>query len=241
MKVALLLYGQPRFLDRPEVLDAYNRFIFNSYQTDVFAQCWFDSAGNYGNPSSWASNHGAKHHIPDNAPQQIMDLYNPVSLLVEKPQRFIPDQLNIGVFEKRFSGNEFFSLDNISNTVSQIKALDNVCQMAYNATNHYDAYVLGRYDAVLDNFPDLMTLKSGKFYMPMNGHFNDLVNIFSHHFLNDNHNPFYSLWWRILHDRLLNEKVELPIPEMYKYEHFKESYGLEYIERYPMYAHVIRN
>lgn len=241
MKVALLLYGQPRFLNRPEVLDAYNRFIFNSYPTDVFAQCWFDPAGNYGKPSSWAHNHGANHHIPDNASQQIMDLYNPVSLLVEKPQRFVPANKIIQILNRRFSGNEYYSLDNISNICSQIKALDNVCRLAYNSNVSYDFYVLARYDAILDNFPDLSTLESDKFYMPMNGHFNDLVNVFSGHFLNQTDNPFYNLWWMILHNVSLNEKIELPIPEMYKYEYFKQKYGTDCIERYPMYAHVIRN
>lgn len=239
MKVALLLYGQPRFVDRGVVFQNHKDLILDRYDTDVFAQCWHSPYHDYEKMSSWAREHGAYETpcIPDDAPQQIIANYDPIRISVDRPLKCEINDNVFNVLEQRFTGNSYYSHENINNIFSQITALDRVCNLLYHEQN-YDFHILARYDAILENMPDLHTLDSGKFYLPHGGHFNDLVHIFGSAFLWPN--PFAGLADRVVNDFSLAKRIELPIPELYKYEQFTERYGADKLERIGMYAHVIR-
>ena len=45
MKVALLFFGQPRYLDDDRAYNDYKRLILDRYDTDVYIHTWFDEAG----------------------------------------------------------------------------------------------------------------------------------------------------------------------------------------------------
>ena len=53
MKVALLFFGQPRYLDDDRAYNDYKRLILDRYDTDVYIHTWFDEAGGKYDVSTW--------------------------------------------------------------------------------------------------------------------------------------------------------------------------------------------
>ena len=47
MKVALLLYGQPRNIDNMKVIESHKNLIINKYDADVFCHTDYSDAGTY--------------------------------------------------------------------------------------------------------------------------------------------------------------------------------------------------
>ena len=54
MRVAVLLFGQPRYCDDPKP-QKFLKGIIEKYNADVYAHAWFESKGEY-QISSWAVN-----------------------------------------------------------------------------------------------------------------------------------------------------------------------------------------
>ena len=236
MKVALILYGQPRFVDRPDVIFNHRVNIIGEYSTDVFAQMWFSPEDSYGPTASWADFHGADHIIPSNAEYIVANKWLPKKMRVDHPRTFYMSEEVRQILDNRFMGNQFYSHSNISNICSQMMAIDRAMKLAYEDETEYDFYVLARYDATLVRFPDLTTLDREFFYLPHGGHFNDLVHIWSNK--QRFGRIFEGLVDRVLDDATLAREIELPIPELYKFEAFRPVF--DYAKKIDMYADVIR-
>ena len=90
MKVALLFFGQPRYLDDDRAYNDYKRLILDRYDTDVYIHTWFDEAGGKYDVSTWDQMHGAKNAVilPDSI-ERLKKMYNPKVLVHEKPQKFV--------------------------------------------------------------------------------------------------------------------------------------------------------
>ena len=54
MKVALLFYGQPRYVDNEEVYNSYKSNILDKYDTDVFCHTWWSETEKEYDYSSWS-------------------------------------------------------------------------------------------------------------------------------------------------------------------------------------------
>lgn len=250
-KVALLLYGQPRFVDRMEVFYSHKKDIISKYETDVYCQMWYDPDGEYENLSSWAAEKAGfdKPKIPLNAPMLVSEMYRPVSMRIDRPLLEVDFEPDVEEYlVERWKGNEFFSIGNMKNIVSQLAAIDYVWDLAVSPYYwDYDYFVLARYDAVLDRFPEnLEELDRKKFYLPEGGHFNDLVHVFGGEFVDDygdydtKSSPF-CYWKDMMIHQYVHGDVELPIPELYKLSMFQRSdYPESTLTKHPMYAHVIR-
>lgn len=237
MKVALLLYGQPRFVQRKDVFMNHRELVIEPYGAKVYAQMWFSPNARYTHLPSWVQNKNGWEEnppIPHTAPRNVLD-YNPERMLVEKPITNPLSSEVISVLNDRFQGNEFFSETNMINIRSQCKAIENACNLLKPDKNHVDIVVMARYDAKITQFPDLNEIDPSFFHLPEGGHFNDLVHVFGVDFLD----VFDGLADAI--DTVeLNQEVELPIPEMYKYFWFRRKGLLSRMKKLPMYAHVIR-
>jgi len=53
MKVALALFGQPRFVDNQQIIDTYKQVILDRYDTDVFGHMWWKEEDGEYDYSSW--------------------------------------------------------------------------------------------------------------------------------------------------------------------------------------------
>lgn len=251
MKVALMLYGQPRFADRHSVFQSHMDYIINKYDTDVFAHMWLaNKIEDYGPTSTWALTHKADYKIPEDASNIIRKRYNPVRMVIDRPQFYrVNDDVN-KILIKRFIDNQYFSGNNMSNIISQCVSIDRVLQLVEDYIdygNHntnfikYDYFILARYDATLVNFPDLHSLDPTKFYVPNGGHFNDLVNISGQFWYYDY--TYKDLGWNIKNIDKNSENIELPIPELYKHQSFFHNIpnANDILTKIDMYANVIRS
>lgn len=240
MKVALVLYGQPRFVDRDDVFWNHMETVIHPYKADVYAQMWHDPDidPDYGHTSSWALDHEANYKIPDNAPELILERYCPERMSVDRPIFELPEEEVLKVLERRFSGNHYYSRDNMINIISAGTAMSRACSLA---GNDYNWYVVARYDAFLRNMPNLYDLDTGKYYLPRLGDFNDLVGIFSSRFMCPN--PYYMTPILAKKSVDLAKEIKLPIPELYKMQSVLMSISGSHrtIEKCDVYADVIRN
>lgn len=239
MKIALILYGQTRFIDRDSVIESHQKDILSKYDTDVYAHMWFDQDHNYGEISSWAASAGTVLTIPIDSPQIVLEKYKPIRLQIDKPDTYEVSEGVKSVLDRRFSKNPYYSTVNMSNIISQAISLDRACNLVY-TDKQYDFCVLARYDAILTGFPKLDTLDKKLFHIPIgNGSgFSDLIHVFSDKFLNPS--PFTGLADRIMNDEKMHEEVDHPIPETYKFINFRDNFEVKDLVRMGMDGKVIR-
>ena len=133
MKVALLFFGQPRYLDDDRAYNDYKRLILDRYDTDVYIHTWFDEAGGKYDVSTWAQMHGAKNAVilPDSI-ERLKKMYNPKVLVHEKPQKFeLPPECKAFVDEKFTDKHPegHWNPGNYSNIMSQLKTIQRVAQL----------------------------------------------------------------------------------------------------------------
>lgn len=241
MKVALLFFGQPRYLDDDRAYNDYKRLILDRYDTDVYIHTWFDEAGGKYDVSTWAQMHGAKNAVilPDSI-ERLKKMYNPKVLVHEKPQKFVlPPECKAFVDEKFTDKHPegHWNPGNYSNIMSQLKTIQRVAQLYEETGDKHDIIVLARLDTWLENFPDdLSALDPSKFYLP--GHHNrfpDVIHICGRRYLgwmknafNDINNPrvFHNIWE--------------PSPEAFKGMAFLLRYRQSDLSPNPMNAHTIR-
>jgi len=236
MKVALILYGQPRFIQRDDVYKSHiDNIVYKYDDVDIYAHMWWHPFDHFGTTSSWAKDHGTQDFMscPIDAPALIATKYHPKRMLIMPPQRFEPEPQTKQILESRFTGNKYFSWENWSNIASQLTALQEASLLVEQA-NQYDWLVMARYDALLENFPDLTTLEPG-FYCPQGGHFNDLIHVYK-----PVYNEFFNYLASAANDPWILNKIDLPIPELFKYWHYQSCFMQE-PKKIGMYAHVIRN
>ena len=241
MKVALLFFGQPRYLDDDRAYNDYKRLILDRYDTDVYIHTWFDEAGGKYDVSTWAQMHGAKNAVilPDSI-ERLERMYNPKVLVHDKPQKFeLPPECKAFVDEKFTDKHPegHWNPGNYSNIMSQLKTIQRVAQLYEETGDKHDIIVLARLDTWLENFPDdLSALDPSKFYLP--GHHNrfpDVIHICGRRYLgwmknafNDINNPrvFHNIWE--------------PSPEAFKGMAFLLRYRQSDLSPNPMNAHTIR-
>lgn len=86
MRTALLIHGQPRFVEQCFPYINNNIIIPNS--CDVFIHSWYDSSlidfpYKYGGTGNWVHQ-----RIPKDIDKKIIELYNPISYLIEPSKKF---------------------------------------------------------------------------------------------------------------------------------------------------------
>lgn len=167
MKVAIFLFGQPRYCDDPKP-QQFLKGLIEKYNADVYAHAWFDKDAEY-EVSSWAAHppdgNGIKGNpVPSNALEIIKDAYNPKVLKVDPPQTFTlaPDTLNF--IRQRWNGPHHTE-KNFSNIKSQLTSIGEVTRAYEETGDKHDLYILARYDAWAVGFPNLEGLPTNKFYV----------------------------------------------------------------------------
>jgi hypothetical protein len=192
MKIALLLFGQPRNIENSLVYESYKKWVISKYDTDVFAHVWYEPNQVF-KPSDWSKLKDIE--CNPSTLNILQNSYNPVRMEDEIPKVF---KLN----EKyrtsaKFTKFHYFNDHNISNIISQLYSIDRVCEIykkyCNETGNNYDFIILGRYDLIIESFPNIIDLDKQYFYT-MNHHprFPDLFFIFNPQFL-DTQNTYNNL------------------------------------------------
>ena len=85
LRVAVFLYGQSRFLDNPYTHSSQKKYIFDRYDTDVFAHQWWSSEEKSYGYAKWE---GTYHPFLDEKKLQITD--DAIDVIKE---RFLPSRV----------------------------------------------------------------------------------------------------------------------------------------------------
>lgn len=160
-KVALCLYGQPRFIDNPLAFNSIKKHILDVYDTDVFCHFWFDKEKKLYErsdfskaPNGCPSNY--KPYILGNTIELITDFFHPISYACESPRDF--PKPSESLMPKVFLDYPSERDKNISNMISQLYSWQKVLELfniKKNPDIQYDWVIIARYDNIILDFPSL--------------------------------------------------------------------------------------
>lgn len=226
MKVALILYGQPRGIHKDDVYLSHKKFIIDKYNTDVFCHMWYSESQTTYNVSSWCNN--INNNIIKYTPDIIKSRYNPVKCIIEEPRKFNFDSYIEDLLLKKYN-NIHINKENFSNIISQLYSIENAVNLIEDIKYNYDFIITARYDIVIHSFPNLFELNVDKFYtMDHHPRFPDLFYIYS---------PKYTLSQYSFSN--LNENIIKhinttnfwePSPECLKFINYIRYYNIEDID-----------
>ncbi len=229
MRVALLFYGQPRFVDNLEVYNNY-KSIISKYNTDIFCHTWWSNDNNEFKSSSW-SNINYTSNI--NAIDKIKKLYNPLEFIYDEPINF--KSIIFFKLQEKFNNDKFLTEQNFNNTLSQLYSIKRVSEIFVPHKDKYDFIILARYDTIITNFPDINVLNKNTFYLAgEHDSFPDMINIFGTNFLEYSLNIFDDV-------DTIYDKIENIYPEQFKYKSFLKRFSNTDMVGIPMRAFAIRS
>jgi len=184
MKVALLLFGQPRNIDNDNVYESHKKFILDKYDTDVFCHIWKCNGEKY-LVSPWCESKNIS--IIKSADEIINEKYKPKFLEYENERNFKLSLTQQELFNKNFDIYKWNSFTN-NNNLSQLYSINKVSRYfeIYELNNEitYDFLIIARYDFIIESFPNLEDLKDDKFYLiDVHPRFPDIFFIFNPKFL----------------------------------------------------------
>lgn len=178
--VALLLYGQPRCIDKGIAFASHKKLLLEKYATDVFCHMWEERNAEQYETSPWS----VKAQTVPAAKQFALAMYEPVAFEYSLAAKFDPcDELKKLVDSENFRRVWKVSPNALSNCISQLFSIEQVAKLLEKHMStqkmDYEWAIVTRYDITLDGLPDLTQLDRTCFYL-MNNHprFPDLVFIF---------------------------------------------------------------
>tara|TARA_A100001201_G_scaffold20295_2_gene22668 strand:- start:7772 stop:8524 length:753 start_codon:yes stop_codon:yes gene_type:complete len=249
VKVALLLCGQPKYLDDPRPYHFFKENIIDRYDTDVYCQAWFEKGAEYEITAFNLNAHrldsstslSVQSPVLDNSDQIIKEIYKPKKYSFEPPrnfrfektveewldQRYTNRYVNVGVWDRH----------KYSCILSFFKSQQDVLSLVNK--DDYDFFVLSRYDITIDNFSsviDISTLDPEKMHLQnIHDSFPDGMYIFSKKYFD---------WFKNLYDEIqtLNilERVPHPSSERLKKASFGLHYGMNFVQPHPIRINILR-
>lgn len=176
MKVALCMFGQPRFIQNNFTHQSHLDHIINKYDTDVYCHSWISTIPNKFEYSDWVKNQ-YKTHQDKFAADIILTKYIPKAFLFEEPMEFSLSGVyrDLAVNSGRCpAGAYYWSDNNENNLMSQLYSVSKAIRMSRN--EKYDWIILSRYDNYIENIPQLDELDSDNLYLSNQyGHFVDVL------------------------------------------------------------------
>ena len=245
MKIALLMSGQPRYVDDTRPFLFFKENVIDKYDTDVYCHGWFDGSSEY-EKAPWSKNShrletnskgDRANPVPTNADEIILESYKPRAYKFEEPKEFRFSEGGQSFLDDNFTGKHpegFFSNLGYSCILSQLKSMQECMNLL---EDDYDAYVLSRYDITISNFiSDISSLDLEYMHLQnIHDRFPDGIYIFGKKYLD---------WFRNLFDQVQTPGVYTRIPhpstEQFKRTSFSLNYGMNFIQPHPMRINILR-
>jgi hypothetical protein len=165
-RVALILSGQPRFVDLGWSSKSHLR-VLRQHEVEVFGHMWFDDLNQNQETAPWSGLGSIA--MPAKASEIVKRQYPGGIFLIEPPRKFdvaeIADRIKLGADpDWPYLDRE---LGNLHNTASHIFSLHKAIElaMAHHTVRPFDYFVVSRYDSVLGVFPTLRKLKTDTLYL----------------------------------------------------------------------------
>lgn len=156
MKIAVLLTGMPRYLDRGKVL---MKDFFKNHDVDFFCHAWFDK-NKKTEDKSW---HNSEIKIDENTEEKILEIYKPKKWLIEPQRKFeLPRD-----YKYNTSWPQPFYI--VYSHFYSVRAA-NLLRLLYEKETNtkYDLVVKLRYDLFIGNKIEWEKFDSSKLYLPDN-------------------------------------------------------------------------
>lgn len=184
--VALILYGQPRFVSTGLAAFTQRRFLRNC-NVSTFGHVWYSENVTHMSTSSWSGLESFK--LANNSPTKIKNLWPGINLLCEEPREFEVEEFRYDL--NSFKQNPKLPVGrntekNASNTISQLYSINQALGLVneVNKLNKFDYYVLTRYDCVIGSFLKPSRWRSHKLYLTSHHDFPDPILIGSPNLVN---------------------------------------------------------
>jgi hypothetical protein len=188
LKLALVLFGQPRLVQKPDVWLSHKKHILDKYDVDVYMHCWTDVT-----PSEALSTHvpsQAHAYCPPNAREILLERYKPKATAFEplRPMHF--DDATLRLLHSKFA---FAApcIANVHNYSAQLYSIATASRLVDRSVP-YDYVIVARYDMTLLEFPDLTKMPRTFLVDDQHPRFPDICYIFPPKYL-ESQESFYRL------------------------------------------------
>lgn len=234
MKIALILFGQPRFVDF-KLASLSQKWALRSYDVSYFGHVWEEEISTSFEVSSWTGLRDIK--MPSNALRHILKNYPKINIVSDKVEKFNQffasdeDVSKIREFWENFTfESDFYLLGTkpatmFRNTLSQLYSVHRALELfeLSNKENDFDIVILTRYDAVVLGLPNLSRLNQNSIYIEKtNREFADVLIIGGQkEILNTDAFP------AIVE---LSENINIPSAELYKQSAYLSKSSAEQIQ-----------
>lgn len=169
IKVALCLFGQPRFIESMKSIDSHKKHIIDKYNVDVFCHTWIYNEGEYYDSGDWTQN--IKSAATNKSIDLIIEHYNPKFYDFEFKKNLKVDDSDLYKVVDKRNFNENNERAVLSHLYSMSKSIDLISDI-----NQYDFIILSRYDNFIYDFPDLYNLDNNRIYLNAGqAHFCDII------------------------------------------------------------------
>lgn len=194
MRVALLFYGQPRFMGNPLPVETHYRHIIDKYETDVYVHTWWSNDVTEYDFSSWSKMDSCP--STQNAIGKILDYYDPKAINCDTPrkfsfdeqtQKYVDEMINRAIAHNQ-SSSPHWNEQNFSNIISQMHSIEEVTKLCQKYKQEYDFIIMSRLDNNITEFPELNDLDPNLFYSnDLHSRFPDMLYFFGQRFLDSHH------------------------------------------------------
>jgi hypothetical protein len=242
MKIACLYYGQPRFTANPYCYESHKKFIFDRYDTDIYAHLWWDDE----NQNQWDRSHVSSDWEystwlqMENCPKDRDDLirfvekWKPSSLKTENPKEFSNEKL-FSEIKNKFD-SERFHRKNFHNQLSQLYSIEQVGKLLGDHKSKYDFIITIRTDLNIWDYPNLEDLNPDKFYLSSHSaHFPDLGFIFGQRFT-----KILNAYTHTMNGLVNLNECWAPVAEAFKFSCYNRYYSQNDLMRIPLPLRLVR-
>jgi len=221
-RVALVLYGQPRFVASKIAARSQLRFL-RKLDLHIFGHVWFSDELKVLPVSSWSDTEPI--NVDENAIEIIKRSWPGITLKSEPPINFEIDEFrdSLGAVKPLKDSNSLENMtQNAKNQISQLYSIDQALNLANTSNTAYkfDYYILTRYDCLINNFPKYKNWSPGKLLLTSHHAFPDPIIIGSPEMINATN--AYPNWKKYIEE----SPFFLPAEEFKRIEflsHFKTS------------------
>lgn len=165
-RVAVVLFGQPRFVNLPYSSISL-KFALKNCDVSFFGHLWFDEENPHFESSSWSGI--KKGRLEKNARAYLLKWYRTAEFIFERPEKINLKDVDEEVMdEKRQHDIELAqSLVNTSNVISQITSIHRALEHFQKVSDirSFDFVILTRFDVVVWRFPNLKNIDKNLLYL----------------------------------------------------------------------------
>jgi len=176
MKIALLYFGQPRFVNNPHCFETQKNKIMSQGECDVFAHMWEPTDKGY-DFSTWSGlrNQPARQSDIDD----FISKWSPKVIKTEQNPSFNDEDLFMKIHERLPGGDA--RQYNFNLCLSQLYSIEKCIELfeeyVAETNTQYDFVILLRTDLCVWDFPDITSLEKGYFYFSSIFHYDHFADL----------------------------------------------------------------